>query len=543
MPIPCRGSPAVLFLICLFSVQTVSAGDYHYRYFKDRVPLSEARGWIAVKNLSGSRDALGDLVRELYDVAEEYDIGPPGWSVCRLAYAPLAEQTIPELVERDVDGDYYFAPVFRGGGEVRGVTDTIPGKTILVQWAEAHDAGLAAALLPDGCTGGNVIEPAPFGGLPGAYRIDPGCHSGLDVLSFANDLAMQPEVVFAEPDMLVGGAQKVTPSDDRYPDSWGLNNEGQTGGVEDIDINAPESWDITTGIQDVVTVVLDDGVSQNHPDLGQVTPGRDFTGQSGSGGPVNRCDNHGTAVAGVITSLIDGNGTVGVAPDARSRSARVFISEVPASSSTECSGRWTTQFSWTVDALDWAQSQGARVTNNSNSYDSRSSSVASKYQQTRDAGMLHFASAGNDAIENVSFPADLASVNGVSAVDHSGNLASFSNYGARLSLSGPGVGIQVTDRPGSPGYESGDYTELDGTSFAAPMAAGAGVLMLSRASNMTGGEVELFLQASARDLGPPGFDIFFGWGMVDARTALVLLDIFSDGLESGDTSKWAKTVP
>src|SRR6266568_3069413 len=58
----------------------------------------------------------------------------------------------------------------------------------------------------------------------------------------------------------------VTPNDPRYPELWGLNNIGQTGGKPDADVDAPEAWDVQTGT-DVVVAVIDTGVDYTHPDL------------------------------------------------------------------------------------------------------------------------------------------------------------------------------------------------------------------------------------------------------------------------------------
>ena len=44
----------------------------------------------------------------------------------------------------------------------------------------------------------------------------------------------------------------ATPTDPMFSDLWGLHNEGQTGGTEDADIDAPEAWELSTGSRDVV---------------------------------------------------------------------------------------------------------------------------------------------------------------------------------------------------------------------------------------------------------------------------------------------------
>src|SRR6185295_17794639 len=113
------------------------------------------------------------------------------------------------------------------------------------------------------------------------------------------------------------------------------------------------------GLSSVVVVVLDIGVQLNHPDLNIAATNSDWTGQGSGGYPVNSCDNHGTACAGCISGII--NNSLGV--------ARIGISTVP------CDGTWSGAISNTVNALNWAQTNGYRVTSNSNSYGSTSATL------------------------------------------------------------------------------------------------------------------------------------------------------------------------
>jgi len=65
-----------------------------------------------------------------------------------------------------------------------------------------------------------------------------------------------------------------------------------------------------------------------------------------------------------------------------------------------------------------------------------------------------------------------------------------------------------------------DYSALGGTSSACPIAAGVAALILSVEPALTSAEVQHFLERSAKDLGDPGWDEYYGWGRVDARAAL-----------------------
>ncbi|RPJ42820.1 MAG: hypothetical protein EHM19_09840, partial [Candidatus Latescibacterota bacterium] len=178
------------------------------------------------------------------------------------------------------------------------------------------------------------------------------------------------------------------------------------------------------------------------------------------------------------------------------------------------------QVSWTVEALDWAEGQGARVTNNSNSYGSPSNALNDKYASTRGGGMVHFASAGNDGVEGLGYPSSLPTVLSIGALTPDGTKASFSNWGAGLAFAAPGTDVYTTDRTGSLGYGAGDYVFVQGTSFSSPYSAGVAALLLSRRPDLPSPAAEDILKYTCVDLGASGFDNTFGWGFVNAEAAL-----------------------
>ncbi|MDX2147612.1 MAG: S8 family serine peptidase [Planctomycetota bacterium] len=337
---------------------------------------------------------------------------------------------------------------------------------------------------------------------------------GVRVLEIANQLASRADIAFAEPDMAFSGQGDLIPNDPLFNVCWGLRNTGQDGGQPNFDMDAELAWDTTTGDPSIITVVIDVGVALDHPDL-NAAEGFDATNDNGGGFPVNTCDRHGTPVAGCVAARINNNlGLVGIAPGTRAASARTFVS------SLACNGGWSSFASWTVDTLDWAQSIGARVTNNSNYYGFSSAAIEAAYQATRDNGMVHFASAGNDASSSITYPARLGPVNAVAALNRFGQRASFSNWGNDLDYSAPGQTIASLDNPGSPGYVTGDYVYVNGTSFASPYAAGVAALVLSWNPLLNADQVETILASSATDLGNPGFDVDFGHGLLNAAAAI-----------------------
>ena len=345
-----------------------------------------------------------------------------------------------------------------------------------------------------------------IGGMSDAYVLSTPYSSGLDVLAAANRLAEDPDVKWAEPDMLLEGTEDFLPNDPTFPLQWPLRNTGIVG-TTDVDMAAEVAWEATQGLNSLGVLILDNGVQQNHPDLTQ-HPGMDFTGQGGGGGPVFSGDNHGTAVAGCPSATIDnGIGVTGVSPG------------VPAVGARNCSSVGGCSSTGSANALQWAQDNGYRITNWSWTV-TGSAVVSDAYESTYEHGVVHFSSAGNSGTPTLGFPQNLSWVNAISSVDAFGNRASSSNHGPGLSYSGPGVSVPTTDRTGSDGYGPGDETTISGTSFSSPYAAGVAALALSANPDQTPAQVERNMRRTSMDYGAPGKDDDFGHGFVNANSAV-----------------------
>ncbi|MCA9293981.1 MAG: S8 family serine peptidase [Phycisphaerales bacterium] len=456
--------------------------------------------------------ALADVPELLGKQATSHDIA--GWSLVPVTHASRSALAIEHVVEKAARDDRltFVSPVFfdQLGGPFIVTRDMLVGFDDRVSLAEQHDLLLQLDL-------GDIVTER-YANMPGVYKIRAHTHNGFDVLEAAAVLARRDDVRFAEPDMLFTGhgSGGYVPNDTGFANCWHHLNTGQSGGTPGIDMGTTDAWTVQQGDASVLTLIIDTGVEQAHPDINQLA-GMDFTGTPGvNGGPGNVCDNHGTAVAGCVSGIIDNTlGTVGVAPLTRTVSARCFVSAIP------CTGGWSASYSWTADALAWGEANGVRVTNNSNYYGGSSSTVTAKYQQTRaDGAMVHFASAGNDNALGSTYPASLTSVNSVAAIDRNGSKASFSNYGPDIAFSAPGVSIYSTDRTGADGYVGGDYASVSGTSFASPNTAGVAALVLSEHPEYTAAEIETALRDGAIDMGAPGHDDIYGWGFVNAAGAL-----------------------
>ena len=105
----------------------------------------------------------------------------------------------------------------------------------------------------------------------------------------------------------------------------------------------------------------------------------------------------------------------------------------------------------------------------------------------------------------------------VGATDDDGALTSFSSWGNWVSLTAPGwsiIGPQA----------NGTYVAGSGTSMAAPQVSGAAALMLARTPGRTPAQVEDVLLSTARDAGPRGVDAYYGYGVLDAASAVTARD-------------------
>ncbi len=496
---------------------------YYYQGQKVNLPLDFKRVAVKFEGVLATANPLNLAANAGLSVVSAEATGVKGWHLLTLKTPMLSVEKVNKNLTALLGSSSveFASPVFHGNVTGTWVTMT---SDILVRFKPEYGLGsekLLAVLAPE-----LQIVSKDFGNLTGAYKLRSSSKNGFDILATANRLAVNPYIDWAEPDAQFSGGSALIPNDPGFSNLWGIRNTTQFGGIADMDMDGDSAWDYTIGDSTIKVLIIDTGVQQDHPDLNQL-PGIDVTGEGFTGEPVNECDNHGTAVAGCVSAIINNSlGTVGIAPGCKVVSARTFIS------SLSCNGSWSSTASWTVDALTWAEGQGVRVTNNSNYYGFTSNAIKTKYESTHTNGMVHFASAGNNASSSIVYPASIPIVNSVAALDPDGTLASFSNYGVGLDFSGPGVLVYSTDRTGTDGYDLGDYVYVQGTSFASPYSAGVAALVLSQNSSLTSAQVEKIMQCSCKDLGALGYETTYGWGFVNAENALLETaesDVDNDG--------------
>ncbi|MED1950531.1 S8 family peptidase [Brevibacillus centrosporus] len=301
-------------------------------------------------------------------------------------------------------------------------------------------------------------------------------------------LAEHPDSVFAEPNFLL--LPNRTPNDPYYTEyQWNLPLIGME-----------QSWDVSEGSSDVIVAVVDTGVDMEHPEFeGKLVEG--YNVLDGSNKPQD--DNgHGTHVSGVIAAKTNNkDGIAGMTWKSKLMPIKAIGADGSGSAVDIAQG------------IYWATDHGADVINLSVGNYTSSAALKEACKYAYDNNVVLVAASGNDASDQPSYPAAYDEVLSVAAVDHLKERADFSNFGDYVDVAAPGVDIPST-------YIYSDYASLSGTSMACPHVAALAALVRSVHPDMKSHDVMELIRSSALDLGPPGHDQLYGFGMIDVNRTL-----------------------
>ena len=327
-------------------------------------------------------------------------------------------------------------------------------------------------------------------------------------------------VEYAEPDYYVTAT--FVPDDSFFSFQWNLD-DAATGGIR-----MEAAWDLQRGDPNVIVAVLDTGVAyedfgafRQAPDLADTAfvPGFDFV--NGDSHP-NDDQGHGTHVAGTIAqSTNNGMGVAGVAFGCSIMPIKVLDSDGIGDHFTIARG------------IHFAVENGARVINLSLGGLDDSRTMRDAVAMAHRSGVTFVCAAGNNFADGspVSYPAaydDFCIA--VGAVRYDATRAPYSSVGSWVDVVAPGGDLFVDQN--DDGYPDGilqqTFTEspdefaywfFQGTSMATPHVAGLAALLASRGLTDPNAIREA-IEATAVDLGEPGWDAQYGWGVIDAAAAV-----------------------
>ncbi len=320
-------------------------------------------------------------------------------------------------------------------------------------------------------------------------------------------LSRLPTVRYAEPDYLYSAASITkTPNDRYYHYQWHYGA-----------INLPAAWNITTGSNNIVVALLDSGVDLQHPDLAaHIVPGYDFINNDAT--PMD--DNgHGTAIAGIIGAVTNNStGVAGVAWQVKLMPVKVLNQNGIGATSGIISG------------LNWAVTHGAKVINMSLGGTSHSQAFQDAIDGAYRHGVTIIAASGNSYGKGnpVFYPAAYHHVIAVAAVGDQNEHASYSETGSYVDIAAPGGNASSNHDNNQRHWiwstylrsKGSAYIGMTGTSLATPHIAGVVTLLLSVNPSLTPAQIEAALTQTATDLGQPGRDNVFGFGLVNAVAAV-----------------------
>jgi len=282
----------------------------------------------------------------------------------------------------------------------------------------------------------------------------------------------------------------------------------------------------------VKVCVIDSGFDTTHPDLIQsnstgtslVSNGQEFAWDDDYQG-------HGTHVSGIIAMTDNEEGLLGVAPDVTLHHVRIFDQDILGT---------FVYASALVDAAYACRDAGANIINMSLGGPQPSEGDEEAFRDLyANHNILSISSAGNDGNPvdwfkswyvnpRRGFPAAYPVVMSVGAVNWRKQIASFSSYHHTVDIAAPGVAVWSTIPTNDNCeycqiYPASEYASLSGTSMAAPHVAGAAALLWSHDLTAGADFIRNALLASTEDLGVAGRDDFYGYGLVQVRTAFDVL--------------------
>ena len=357
-----------------------------------------------------------------------------------------------------------------------------------------------------------------------------------------NVLDVQPNYIFYEMDEADSGEEQLDAqlavNDPLAANSqWGLAR-----------VDAYRAWNLACCDNNVAVAVIDSGCTLNHEDLGQNIVAS--VGYATSNRVAYEIDDlsdatgHGTHVAGIVSAVANnGIGVAGV-----SHNANLVIVKAGTASGTFSNKSLFAAYNYVLSHKD---EYGIRVVNLSMGVKLTSYAEDGKHaawfdengnylwdideiglrkfiDRANDAGILTVCAACNvnSGQPEPAYPSDYDGVLSVMNMQSDGTIAASSNTNvagtmeftpnATKDICAPGSDIYSTTRDGGYGY-------MGGTSMAAPFVSGIAAMCFAAMPGLTPYDVMGILESSADDMGEVGWDPVYGYGCVNAYTAMAII--------------------
>lgn len=271
----------------------------------------------------------------------------------------------------------------------------------------------------------------------------------------------------------------------------------------------------------VTVAVIDSGIDEDNPllDYSRISQAKSYVDGERS------CDDkigHGTAIAGIIQQY---------APDALI-APLMYYTAYP--SGVPRNGGIPAICKAIYDAVD---SYECKIINISSGITSENDGLKAAIDYAESKGVVVISAVGNDnktAADRVFYPAAYDTVIGAGAIDAGKVIAGFSQRNKSVTAVMYGVDIKV------PGIKNGErYTTVSGTSYAAAALCGIAAGIAEEYPGITPAQFRDLVKSSSRDLGEPGYDTAYGYGIPDIEAIKVSLGLLCGA--TCDTAFWTGT--
>lgn len=274
-------------------------------------------------------------------------------------------------------------------------------------------------------------------------------------------------------------------------------------------INISKAKEISNNGKGVKVAVIDSGIYRDHPDINKdnIEQGYNFVKDNTD---TMDLDNHGTAVAGLICAKENNSiGIAGIASDAKI---------VPLVIYSEKKGN----ISHIIKAIDAAVNEyDCKVLNISAGAALKEPNKALQEivdYAVKEKHAIIVSAVGNDGKDILNYPAACENVIGVGSVGKNLNVSRFSQRNNSVDVTAPGESLVLLanneDNIYNANYKKG-YMTKNGTSFSSPIVSGLVALVASKYPDITYNQMMDGFKATVFDMEELGYDINYGYGIVD----------------------------
>ena len=266
-------------------------------------------------------------------------------------------------------------------------------------------------------------------------------------------------------------------------------------------IGMEAAWQSGLTGRGVRVAVIDGGVYTNTGDFDadRLLPGKNMIEEGGS---TEDSNGHGTFIAGIIGAAKDnGVGIAGIAPG---------VTIIPIKTSNDGDTQNGVSAQAIYAAVDEFQCD---VINYSSGAKQLSSGIREAVSYAVSKGVIIVCSTGNDGSTTLYYPGALEDTIGVGSINKGMERSDFSHRNKSIFVVAPGEDVYSLGQGGSVKASSG-------TSFSAPFVTGLAALLKEAHPEMNTADFKQILMRSSKDLGDAGYDVEYGYGLIQAPAAI-----------------------